>query len=47
MKRSDADKKPSPYGWEMAFAWCPPEDSPLLGGSSEQPDQGQLPDPPD
>ena len=27
-------KKPTPrapYGWEMALAWCPQEDSPLLG----------------
>lgn len=27
-------KRPtSRYGWEMVFAWCPPEDSPLLGGT--------------
>ena len=24
-------ERKSPYGWEMVFAWCPPEDSPLLG----------------
>jgi hypothetical protein len=24
-------KRHSPHGWEMVFAWCPPEDSPLLG----------------
>lgn len=22
----------STSGWEMAFAWCPTQDSPLLGG---------------
>lgn len=26
-----------PYGWEMAFAICPPEDSPLLGGTRAEP----------
>lgn len=26
----------SAYGWEMAFSWCPPEDSPLLGRPLER-----------
>lgn len=30
-------KRPkSPYGWEMAFAWCPSEDSPLLGATPDE-----------
>lgn len=32
MTRPTNDEQPSPHGWEVAFAWCPPEDSPLLGG---------------
>ncbi|NOY56115.1 MAG: hypothetical protein GXP34_09020 [Actinobacteria bacterium] len=26
----------STSGWEMACAWCPPEDSPFLGGTPER-----------
>ncbi len=32
------DSRKSPSGWETALAWCPPEDSPLLGAGSNQPD---------
>ena len=31
-------KQRSPFGWEMVFSWCPPEDSPLLGGTPERRD---------
>ncbi len=41
MKPSNIDEKRSPYGWEMAFARCPPEDSPLVGG-----EPGHVDDPP-
>ncbi len=30
-------------GWEMAFAVCPSEDSPLLGGTSAEPDTEEPP----
>ena len=29
----EAQRLKSPYGWEMIFAWCPPEGSPLLGAT--------------
>lgn len=34
MTRPTNDEQRSPHGWEIAFAWCPPEDSPLLGGEA-------------
>ncbi len=43
MKRTSTDSRPPPYGWEMAFAWCPPEDSPLLGGTPDDPERAQPP----
>lgn len=44
MKRTSTDSRPSPYGWEMAFAWCPPEDSPLMGGTPKDPERAQPPE---
>ncbi|GMQ93812.1 MAG: hypothetical protein BMS9Abin12_1292 [Acidimicrobiia bacterium] len=28
-------KGQAPPTWEMAFAWCPPSDSPMLGSQAE------------
>ncbi len=47
MKRHDNEPKRSPYGWEMAFSWCPPEDSPLLDGTPSAPEPALGPDPAD
>lgn len=35
MTAEDPKQRP-PSGWEMIFAWCPPEDSPLLGGAAAE-----------
>ena len=47
MKRSNMESRPSPYAWDMAFAWCPPDDSPLLGGGSRDSEDVQASDPAD
>ena len=37
MKTKEPERR-SAFGWEMAFAWCPHEDSPLLGELRERRD---------
>lgn len=45
MKPVDVEPRPSRHGWEMLLAWCPPEDSPLLGGGPDPADATPTPDP--
>ena len=37
-------KRNNPYGWEMALAFCPPEDSPLLGTPTDQRERNAVPE---
>ncbi len=38
MTRPTNDEQPSPHGWEVAFAWCPPDESESVGNDPNQPE---------
>lgn len=43
MSGDRTESRTPPHGWEMIFAWCPPEDSPLLGGTPNDPQRALPP----
>ena len=38
MTRPTNDEQRSPHGWEVAFAWCPPDEPRAAGGNQNQPE---------